>query len=871
MAFKPKKIFFDKFLALIILQALIFNSLPINILAEVSSYERGFSETTQNNIEFYEEDNTDDIPYEYERVERDEEYYRHYEEDYDDSYLYEGLSPEYEAPPARMSDIEIISLAISPINENTVVYIDTLDHLLAFLNSSFSTDGRDFTNDSGHFVLTSNITLNVATEGRRGVFTGIFDGQGNTITNLRLRPPGNFARQGIGFVQLAGENAVIRNVNFHETSAVSAPGDLTNSWLENGIGADWENSQTGIGMVIGRTVAYDGKKSIVSIYNVHLTGQMTMVQNRLTTAGYTARRIGGMVGQVDRNSVLNIRNVSIQDLDIFANPQTQNRIHAAGGLVGAIEGGTLNITANEGAVNSVSVIMRGGGRTNVVAGVNRGGGVLGFLFNGHANIENTETLPPLNAAGAIRAANDGIHAIQMGGGIVGGSEVTGSIALRNVTSNVHRVRVTMAGGDTSANGRVGGLIGRVRNTVTIENSRNYATVYQLGANAVIGGLIGYTGPVSVVRIENSANGRFIPNFVSGTGNAGATNPDALIGQLRHWNSSSSTGANGFTPGGGSAHQLGRAEMGGIIGRSRGRLYITDTRNYGFINKRRANNNNTHVGGIIGRLHRPPSGEVFINGNVVNRGEVFLGGSGSGLAPTARGNIGGLIGTITGNGNTRIAVNEAVNNGPVVGGARNGGLVGQIASNGVTISNSFNNGDTEGAPNWDTGTTAASDNRPAATAARASVASAGGIVGLASGTRLTITNTANSGVVSIRAAAAAQRPANSGGLVGQIAGANAFLRDVSNYAAINGRERTGGIVGRVVGVDATITNALNYGTITTHTAANPVGGIVGRSERRNLVIRNAGNFGVIGGGSGTGGNSASGGILGRDQGASTRVL
>ncbi|MCL2610619.1 MAG: InlB B-repeat-containing protein, partial [Defluviitaleaceae bacterium] len=847
-------------LAFTTLIVMILSNMPINIMA---------AQITTFSDSRYEYDDTDDIPYDYEKIEWDEEYYTYYEENYDDTYLYEGMEPEYEVPPERMSDEQIIAFATASLNDN-IVYIDTNEHLTAFLNSAVAGDGRNFTDNAGHYVLRNNVTAPATTQGRQGIFTGIFDGGHHTITNLRLRPPTPAAaRPGIGFIQQAGGHAVIRNVTFHESSGTNAIG-ATSSWLDEVTTAAWSNGQTGIGMVIGRTVPFEDRISTVSVYNVHLTGQMTMIQNRNTGAGYTQRRIGGMIGQVDRSSVLNIRDVSVEDVDILGNAgNTENRIHAAGGLVGAVEGGTLNVTASPGMINNVAVITRGGGRTNIAMGINRGGGILGFLFSGHANIENVETLPPRTAAGAIRAVNDGIHAIQMGGGIVGGSEVSGTITLRNVVSNVHRIRVTMAGGDTSASGRVGGLIGRVRNTVTIENSRNYTTVYQLGANAVIGGLIGYTGPVSVVRIVDSANGRFIPGFVPGIGNDAATNPDALIGQLRHWNSSGSAGANGFTPGTGSEHQTGRAEMGGIIGRSRGRLYISGTTNYGWINKRRANNNNTHVGGIIGRLHRPTSGEIVISANTVNRGEVFLGGAGTAASPTARGNAGGIIGTITGRGTAHIEINGVSNHGPVTGGARNGGLIGQNSAASVVIRNSDNYGNTEGAPNWATGTTAASDNRPTITAARARVASAGGILGFASGVRLHVTNSENHGDISIRGTATA-RANNVGGIVGQLAGRDSSLRDVRNYGNVDGRERTGGIIGRSVGIGITVVDAINRGNVTTHVATAPVGGIVGRSERRNLLILNAGNFGTVAGGSGAGTGSGAGGIIGRDQGASARV-
>jgi len=126
--------------------------------------------------------NRDDVS---EDVSDDEE---HSDDLYELGYeYYEPFSPFFEEPPVRMSDAEIAIFADVAIgvDEVEVHEINSAAQLRGFLNGTLG-------NNNDHFRLMGNINVvdgstGFLTTGRPGVFTGIFDGNGYTITNLRLR------------------------------------------------------------------------------------------------------------------------------------------------------------------------------------------------------------------------------------------------------------------------------------------------------------------------------------------------------------------------------------------------------------------------------------------------------------------------------------------------------------------------------------------------------------------------------------------------------------------------------------------------------------------------------------------------------------
>ncbi|MDR2167452.1 MAG: hypothetical protein LBE35_06360, partial [Clostridiales bacterium] len=694
----------------------------------------------------------------------------------------ETANPE-ETPPVRMTDAEILEFALAPLSA-TAHEIGNYVQLQAFLDGTLG-ENHD------HFRLTEdiNMTGQTPTQGRPGEFTGIFDGGGNTITGLQLRPVAEPGLVGIGFVRQAGHGAVIRNLNFYGAS-----------WLDEITGANWINTTTGVGIAVGRTAALprDGNRqpiATITIDNVRLNGHTLMRQNRATAANVLPNmRIGGLAGDVSLNTVLNIIDIRIQNLDIHS--QT-GQIRAAGGVVGHVNGGTLNlITRRAGHINAIGVTTRGGGDTNLVNNAHRAGGVLGFLQTGHAFIEDVTI-----------TENSSIHAISMAGGIVGGSEHIGSVTIRNAINDATFVSVTARG--TAHDGRVGGIFGRARNTVVITNTVNNARVQQHNFenwNSALGGIIGYTGPASFVTIEYTEN----------------------MGQVLH-----NAGTN--------------ANLGGIIGRSRGRVTINRSSNHGHINKTAGTGANVRVGGIIGL------GQLngFMNiTDTYNRGQI-----------STTGDItGGIIGDLWAGGRA-VATLRNVRNynhpdfvgspGNTITGARQaGGIVGWARSPNMIIDGAFNE-------------------RPIAVTATGftthNPSSAGGIVGRAGGSGLTIRNAENRGDIMPTGTPATRT--DGGGIVSHSNAWGLTIENSVNYGHIRANYRVGGILAYAIGNNATLSNVMNHGRVegTSHANIN-AGGIVARSERHNLLIRNAGNTGHVSVLSGTNNNAHNGvgGIVGHSR-------
>ena len=848
---------------------------------------------------------------------------------------YEPFNPYYDAPPTPMSEEEIREYAQAPIgfdangNEVEIIEISTYRQLRAFLMGGMGPN-------DGHFMLTNDITITTgtadttvvnqtspfglhttqfATPGRPGVFTGIFDGNGHTITNLRLRNANNFnasqtttmnthgtaymapgqlafpaqgnGAQGIGFVQQAGHGAVIRNVTFsnagdtEHTRAVNMPTGATDLAIHRGIG-----------IVIGATQPNPaGGASVITVDHVNISNEGDWPTTLLLDGAQNGpvatsnAQWGGIAGRVNAGSTLNVSHINLNRVEFMAFRRAESvmfgstnavRMHAAGGVVGGINGGTLNVTnsiTGQNIVDITALADDGGsfwaslvpGRDSQIhanlwetSGANHMGGVVGLVASGHANIEDTEirsTLAPTD------------HPIRgrfQVGGAVGGANVQGTIHLNRVTNRAN-IEVQSYGLDPiHTNGVVGGLIGRAMGAVTVRDSVNYGQVTHHGGtqtghpanlqHAVVGGILGYSGPSSRLFISEVEN----------------------HGHLRHANRTSSNilGTTRFSNNPNNVtHNNTSANMGGIVGRTRGSVAIENATNYGHVNKQAAANNtlvqnNTRVGGIIGRMN-PVGGQNAHLNSVQNFGAVNIG---TAATPINRGSIGGIVGEIMnparGLANTMIL--DAENHGMISGGREIGGIVGWSRPRAVFLWDATNHGNIV--------TTMAAN-------LTNSAVDAGGIVGRSGGAELWIAQVWNHGhVTDVNAAGAAQGDAmqgsqHAGGIVGRSLGIGFRATNAHNTGNVRGRDHAGGIVGFANSNDSNVNLATNRGHIYSSRAGggllnvnsvNAAGGIVGRSSRRNMVIRNVGNFGSVRMRGDNGSNDGVGGILGRSHGVNTRV-
>jgi|GEM_PF-6537297 len=804
--------------ALLLVMTMMFSSIPVTVLAAEAS-----EQIPLIGHELYDDD-VDALEYDFSEPEYDEEYLFEVDDDFDPSFI-EEVDPDYildfnDADHDMHIDFIPVDLSImaldAPIEERVV--ITTTAQLVAFLNGTLRHDGTVAPNtadpniapNDAHFVLGSSITLTATTQGRGLVngqpFTGIFDGNGFTITNLLLRrvAGGDIAgnpfnhNNSVGFIRVAGNGAIIRNLSFSNsftqaTPSFSAAGAGRTYILNNSafVGHDVPMQNLRVGMAVGRVIS-----GALTIENVNLAGRTYMHSGmQLSVAGTQAaartRSIGGLIGSVENTAGVNIINISVNDFEVVNTPfaiTSNARTHSVGGVIGRTYG-TVNITTTNGVSdNAVAVMIRGQGRYNREHNAERGGGIIGFVGAGNVTINNTTVTgsPRVNPS-----HNDWfIRTTTYGGGFIGTTWSNGSISISNSTNNVN------VSADR-ANLRVGGFIGRtgMRET-TLNNVENhglvrtghYSQTPSAAAGAQNGGLIGRVD--GIVTINDSINRGTVENAPR---NAGTRS--------------------GF--------------VGGIIGFANSAVTIRNTTNYANVIREGGwHGSNNHTGGIIGFIN---NGAIAANRrttliNVTNHGNITphrTSGDRQDARYGAR-HAGGIIGSVRDAASAVVVIDGALNTGDVRGRFNVGGIIGHANSRNITINNAMNTGLIHSIH-----------------AGRRS----GGIVGLSNRADLTVLNSGNIGIVwNLRVNA--NGTTNTGGQ-------NALEGGI------------GGIIGSTTGARTRVENSFNQGYI--HAANFRVGGIIGQSRSSTDII-NVYNIGAIRSGALRGGA----GIVGQRTGGTTRI-
>lgn len=264
--------------------------------------------------------------------------------------------------------------------------------------------------------------------------------------------------------------------------------------------------------------------------------------------------------------------------------------------------------------------------------------------------------------------------------------------------------------------------------------------------------------------------------------------------------------------------------GGILGYSNNELMITNCNNNGEIN---CNGSSNNAGGIVGYGGKKLAIKKCYNtGKINGDGRVFIGGL-VGYADQSASieecynsgtifgilDVGGLIGCAH-----DLKIMNSYNEGIITCGASNGGscaggLVGCCGSNYPEIQNSYNKGDI--------------------TAAGEGV---GGIIGEASVTSLTVSNTFNIGTITSTLTSGG---ANTGGIIGN--STKAELNNCYNMGDILAKStQVGGISGYTSSNGPICINCYNSGDITAENGY--VGGIAGYYYSANMKnCHNAGNI------------------------------
>jgi filamentous hemagglutinin family protein len=314
------------------------------------------------------------------------------------------------------------------------VFVQQPSQLTAFMLVNTASDlDAVRTNQSGTYALGTKISFDPAQPFTPiPNFTGLLDGQGQTIANLTIAS----TTQNIGLFGTIASTGEVRNLN------------LTNVSVNSSV-----NSQL-VGTLAGTNAG--------TISNVSATG---IVQ---VGSGSTA---GGLVGQ-NLGSISN----SFASVDL-GSPNVANL--QAGGLVGN-NSGTIRSSIALGNVQAGDASIAGG----LVASNSVGGIITSSQASGNVTVAGT------SAAGGLVGASVGAITASTASGAVTGTGANSTIGGLAGTSTGTIADATASGAVTStgANSTVGGLVGA--NVGNIADSTASGAVTSTGANSTVGGLVG---------------------------------------------------------------------------------------------------------------------------------------------------------------------------------------------------------------------------------------------------------------------------------------------------------------------------------------------------------------------------------------------
>ena len=268
------------------------------------------------------------------------------------------------------------------------------------------------------------------------------------------------------------------------------------------------------------------------------------------------------------------------------------------------------------------------------------------------------------------------------GGLVGSNQSSAKVELSEVTNQ----------GNIKGLLNVGGLIGQSKGTLTMTNAMNSGdiTSFTDGTDSWVGGIVGY---ILAPTLNSTMSGVTNSGNVSGTG----VGVGGLIGKLNAILSIDSVTNSGVVIGNDD-------DVGGLIGNSVGQLNITNAKNLGNVT------GDYNTAGIIGDAD---IGSSINMENVINignvEGHVAVGGvightfnssitmtsimnignvDGSGALENG---VGGIIGYIQGDASHIVSLSNASNHGSVDNGDNAGGIIGFIIDYKVDVNNVYNAG------------------------------------------------------------------------------------------------------------------------------------------------------------------------------------
>jgi hypothetical protein len=378
------------------------------------------------------------------------------------------------------------------------------------------------------------------------------------------------------------------------------------------------------------------------------------------------------------------------------------------------------------------------------------------------SVQGTTTIKRIEASGSIKSGG-------RSGGLAGTCEGT-TTAVADVDTNV-----TMSALSSSWNYGIGGLIGYIANTVTIENCTSKGTITDNGVSiAGMGGLIGRTDQSTVVSKSSSSVKMNVPSSTV---------------------------------------------IGGLVGAQYHKLTISESSASGQVDCK-----NT-CGGLVARTDAAQPISVdhcFATGNVNSQ------------SPGTEYSSGGLIGWI-GNGSSSLANSYATGNVKDTKGGRLGGLMGYTTT--AAIQNCYATGNVEGAVDSQRvggliGQVAGSPKfiQVYATGSVKGGSMVGGLIGDLAGGELSY-SAATGNVENV--SSLLKEGAQAGGLLGRVA--NATVVNCMALGNVTGKNAVGSVVGVSEGA-TTIRNVYGAGKVSANTFAGGFAGKYAGASGESLVMK-----------------------------------
>src|SRR5262245_42260735 len=324
------------------------------------------------------------------------------------------------------------------------------------------------TNTAGTYAMGTKITFNPdQTFTPIPNFTGLFDGQGQTIANLTIAS----TARNVGLFSGIGSTGVVRNLNLADVTVSGLNSQFAGTLAGTNAGTISNISATDVAVSVGANGNGGGLVGLNSgtITNASATGDVAGVAG---INGFTT--LGGLAA-VNTGSISNsFASVAVGSPSV-ANLQ-------AGGLVGNNSGTILSSVAL-GNVQAGDASIAGG----LVASNSVGGAITGSRASGNVIVAGTSVAGGLvgTSAGAITASTaSGAVASTGANSTVGGLAGTST---GTITDSTASGTVTSTGADSTVEGLVG------TSTGTITDATASGAVTSNGANSTVGGLVGANG------------------------------------------------------------------------------------------------------------------------------------------------------------------------------------------------------------------------------------------------------------------------------------------------------------------------------------------------------------------------------------------